>query len=305
MKNSSLEKIDYKLFLFLQEMITQFDSGTDAEWDLHLEKITLGGALMLRCELEMIALHCNLKTLNFNYVNHLTEPGSGELLQKVLNSSDFSFSFSNSKDSNFGYPAPLMGYLQDFSYFSSTRITALHSFFNSKPILKWNSSVESLVTIQHLFGISKFAVIHLKNMGSFETSKANMATWIPIITQISRTAGLPLLLIGDDNYPKELTSIHGVLHLNSFSIPLMAQLALTSKASYFIGSASGVAASAIFSDTPYLIFKDPRHHKIEMNKELGDSNHFPWAGPNQFIHREEPSEERLESFIRGLSYDAD
>ena len=305
MKNFSLETIDENLIPFLQEMITHFDSGINAEWDFELENMTLGGALTLRCELEMIASQFNLKSINLNYVNSRLEPGPKELLQNVLNSSEFSFNISNLTDVEFAYPRVLMNYLQDFSYFSSSRVTALHSLFHRKPLLNWNVSVDTTLNIQHLLNLREFAVLHLKNLGSYETSKANMSKWIPLISEMSKITSLPLLLIGDDDYPKELTSIPGVIHLNSISIPLMSQLALTSKANFFIGSASGVATSAIFSHTPYLIFKDPRHHQLEMARELGDLNCFSWAGSNQLIFREEPSRERIINFIRGVSCDAE
>jgi hypothetical protein len=305
MSNSSLEAIDKKLILFLQEMITHFDSGINAGWDFELENMTLGGALTLRCELEMIASQCKLKSINFNYVNSSLEPGSEKLLKNVLDASRFAFNISNSTSVEFAYPRALMNYLQDFSYFSSSRVTALHSLFHRKPLLNWNTSVDTCLDIQNSLNLREFAVLHLKNVGSYETSKANMSKWVSLISEISKTTSLPLLLIGDDDYPKELMSINGVLHLNSISIPLMSQLALTSNANFFIGSASGIASSAIFSDTPYLIFKDPKHHQLEMARELGDSNCFPWAGSNQFIFREKPSRERIENFIRGLSYDAE
>ena len=285
---------------FLEEMIAGYKSGIKAEWDFELENLTLGGALTLRCELEMLASYCKLQNIHINYINHKFQSSSEELLQMVLGSSEFTFNISNYEATESVYPKALMNYLGDLSYFSSSRLTALSSYVHKKPLLNWKSSAEINLQIQDLFDISTFAVIHLKNLGTFETSRANMAIWVPLISEIAKATSLPLLLIGDDDYPSELLSINGVIHLKSFFVPLMSQLAITSKAKFFIGSASGVASSAIYSDTPYLIFKDPRHHQTEMSRELGSSNHFPWAGRNQLILREEPTIERIRNFIEEI-----
>jgi len=285
---------------FLEKMIAEYKSGINAEWDFGLEDLTLGGALTLRCELEMLAGYCQLQNIDVYYINCKFQNSSEELLQMVLGSSEFAFNISNYATTKSAYPKPLMNYLQDLSYFSSSRLTALSSYIHKKPILKWKSSAELNLQIQDLFDNSTFAVFHLKNLGTFETSRANMEIWIPLISEIAKTTALPLLLIGDDDFPNELLSIDGVIHLKSFLVPLMSQLAITSKAKFFIGSASGVASSAIYSDTPYLIFKDPRHHRTEMSQELGSSNHFPWAGRNQLILREEPTIERIQNFLREI-----
>lgn len=283
---------------FLEKMISEYKSGIHAEWDFGLEEFTLGGALTLRCELEMLADYCQLQNIDICFTNRKIPNSSEKLLQMVLGSSEFAFNISNYTTTKSVYPKPLMKYLQDLSYFSSSRLTALASYVHKKPILKWKSSTELNLKIQDLLGISTFVVFHLKNLGTFETSRANMEIWIPLISEIAKATALPLLLIGDDDFPNELMSIDGVLHLKSFLVPLMSQLAITSKAKFFIGSASGVASSAIYSDTPYLIFKDHRHHRTEMSQELGSSNHFPWAGRNQLILREEPTIERIRNFLR-------
>ena len=285
---------------FLEKMVSEFRSGINAEWDSELENLTLGGALTLRCELEMIANYCNLISINLNYVNSNFQNSSEKLLQMVLSSSVFSFHISNYNESKSAYPKPLMNYLKDLSYFSSSRLSVLSSYFNKKPLLNWKSPAEITLQIQDSLNISSFAVFHLKNLGTFETSRANMSIWVPLISEIAKATSLPLLLIGDDDYPNELLSIKGVIHLKSSFVPLMSQLAMTSRANFFIGSASGVASSAIYSNTPYLIFKDPRHHKVEMSRELGSLNRFPWAGRNQVIVREEPSIKIIRDFIKGI-----
>ena len=285
---------------FLEEMIAEFRSGINAEWDFELENFSLGGALTIRCELEMLANYCNLKKITVNYVHSDFQSSSEDLLRMVLNSSEFTFDISNFENVKSDYPKQLMSYLKDFSYFSSSRLTVLSSFLHKKPLLRWKSSAEIVSQIQNSFNISAFAVCHLKNLGTFETSRANMSIWLPLISEIAEATSLPLLLMGDDDYPSELLSIEGVIHLKSSFVPLMSQLAIASKAKFFIGSASGVASSAIYSDTPYLIFKDSRHHQAEMSRELGVSNHFPWAGRNQLIFREEPTIQRIQDFIKGI-----
>jgi hypothetical protein len=298
-KKSDLE-MNGGLSVSLDRMISELKSGIDAEWDFGLEDMTLGGALTLRCELEMIASHCNLEYINFNFVTNQNAKKTEDLLLDVLRSSEFSFNISTIDNLNSIYPKLLMSFLNDFSYFSSSRLTVLHSYTGKKPCLLWNESVSLHPQMQDSFKNSEFAVIHLKNSGTFETSRANMSLWMQLISEVSRAIPIPILLIGDDDYPNELLAIDNVFHLKSLNVSLMSQLAITSRAKFFIGSASGVAASAIYSDTPYLIFKSPGHHQEAMNREIGSSNKFPWAGLNQLILRQEPTISSIQAFIKEI-----
>ena len=288
------------LSVTLDRVITKFKSEINAQWDFGLENMTLGGALTLRCELEMIANHCNLKHINFSFVDKANGESSEALLQDVLRSSEFSFNISMIDNLDSIYPKLLMNFLNDFSYFSSSRLTVLHSYTGKKPCLRWNESVLNHPQLQDPFASSEFAILHLKNSGTFETSRANMSLWVKLISEVSSNIQIPILLIGDDDYPDGLLAIDNVFRLKSLNIPLMSQLAMTSKAKFFIGSASGVAASAVYSDTPYLIFKNPRHHQETMNREIGSSNKFPWAGLNQFILRQEPTIASIQNFIKEI-----
>ena len=56
---------------------------------------------------------------------------------------------------------------------------------------------------------------------------------------------------------------------------------------------SGPANVAIYSRSPYLIFKNPGHHKNKMDAELGKNDYFSFALECQKFFREKESLARL------------
>jgi hypothetical protein len=270
------------------------------EWDFELEDTTLGGALTVRCEIEMFARYLGQKHISMSFSNFDNFVTSQELVKNVMASSEIDFDILNLGVANGSYPKSLMEALSDYSYFSSSRITSISSVLNLKPELKWKNSVDAYSKLKGVIGTGEYAAIHLKTIGSYENSRANMRIWMPLINDTLNSAPIPLLLLGDDDYPEELLETTGIIHLKKYSFPLMAQLSLVPNAKFFVGTASGVAAAAMYSNTPYMIFKNPKHHTLQMDLELGGSKSFPWAGQNQFLIRENPSSHSIKNFIGGL-----
>lgn len=272
-----------------------------AEWDFSSRQTTLGGALTFRCELEMLARLSGKEHVYVNYLNLEQDKKYEKLITGALKASKIDFKISRLNTKGATYPKTLMTSLGDYSFFSTSRITYINSIYNSQPILKWKDDFDSALKIKEIIDGEDYAVIHLKNIGSYEESRADMRTWIPLISEISSSTSLLLLLLGDDEYPEELLQIKRIIHLKKYSIPLMTQLSFASRAQFFVGSASGMATTAIYSDVPYMIFKNPMHHVSEMKQEIKDANRFPWAGNNQFILRENPSMSHIQHFISELS----
>ncbi len=87
---------------------------------------------------------------------------------------------------------------------------------------------------------------------------------------------------------------------------LAKDLALIEWSYMFMGMASGPSTMAIFNSTPYLIFKDPSHHKKAMQHELGPRDHFIFGLPSQKILRIKQSLpillQEFEKIYSGLNY---
>lgn len=71
------------------------------------------------------------------------------------------------------------------------------------------------------------------------------------------------------------------------------QLACVHYASGFLGMSSGPATVAMFSTTPYIVFKHPSHHSRQMETLLFE-NKYPFALSSQLVRRAYPDREAIE-----------
>ncbi|MDR3425546.1 MAG: hypothetical protein P4M13_10835 [Alphaproteobacteria bacterium] len=165
----------------------------------------------------------------------------------------------------------------------------------ARPYLQMSQTAKALA--QNI--ISRYAAdrapitVHLKNQMGGE-SNAAMGVWADFIKNRRDAA---FFLIGHDDVPDILKKMENVIIVSQHAPELAVHLALISAARGFLGMQSGPANFAIFSNTPYVLFKNPAHHKTEMNRELGDRNNYNFSYPWQQIWREHETLALLESAI--------
>ena len=156
---------------------TQIESSISTiyvEWDLHIQSFTLGGALTLRAEIELLA-QFNSKTSGIiSLINWNESKRERQLLSKIMNSSIFKIEIQDSSISNGHYPFPLMGYLDCFSYYSSRRMQLLCSLYSSVPELNWKPELSENFFLKSGFEELQFGVIHLKMSGPIHESRADI-----------------------------------------------------------------------------------------------------------------------------------
>ena len=102
--------------------------------------------------------------------------------------------------------------------------------------------------------------------------------------------------------PLEMLSLPNVTSLRTYGMGLGHELTLINRANLFIGSSSGFAAYANFSNTPYFITK-MNIDACEAYEIKYGSTSLPFAHPNQELLYEEETSELLTSLlIKGLSF---
>lgn len=271
-------------------MTDDVSSAVDLLWDLTRERPTVGGALVLRQEGEMLAMIQGREALAVNLVCREPDRKAIERLgQAIFGTSIYRFQFINSTQTMDGWPYALVRAQSDFSYFSFTRVIALHAASALRPRLQWcKQSLALAHQIRKEFP-GKLIGVHLRSVQPFsrEESNADGYAWNEFFAEHAEAGLCDFVLIGDDPLPSGLELRSGVSRSISTKIDLATQLALVGVSDGFLGMASGLCTAANFSDTPYVIFKHPAHHAAEMASELGASNIFSFAGDRQQLWRRE------------------
>lgn len=139
-------------------------------------------------------------------------------------------------------------------------------------------------------------VLHLKNDPNHQhCSNADFYAWLNFLDNCHKQYDVTFIFIGNEEVTQQIRSLPNVLISKDLNSNLSLDLALIQLSFMFMGIASGPCNMAVFSDTPYVIYKDPDHHTEEMKKELGDSDHFSFATPLQKILRVSQTSESLMS----------
>jgi len=269
--------------------MTNFKNYKNLFWDLNHERLTLGGAMVLRMEGELLAninalskieLYIKQDNSNLNYPT--------KIIDSIFKTSKIDFIIKKGKPvSNHFWPSEKEMSKEGFSYYSFSRIIEFYKNKNIIIDLLWN---ESLINKSKNF-INKFekklVTIHLKRVSPFNVneSNANFGEWYKFLTSYNNENNF--LIIGDDEIDNKILNIKNVYSASKMSLSLSQQLCIISFSKAFIGMASGICNAANFSKVPHVIFKHPDHHRVEMKKEMGDSNKFNFSTNKQFLWRKE------------------
>jgi hypothetical protein len=260
-------------------------STLQLNWDLGIERLTLGGALVLRQEAEILSILNKFDQINLNISYDPTSQNFPEkIFDAVFNSSAINFNqFSNLSGKVTNWPLDIMLKSTNFSYYSFERISQLYENNNVQVDLSWK---EDIIKETKLF-VNKFIkpiiTVHLKYISPYNISDSN-ADIIEWRTFISKNKDFDFIIIGDDKLPDEITNLSNVHYASELS--LSCQLCLVSNSTAFLGTASGVCNAAFFSQTPFVVFKHPLHHINEMQNELGNNNKFNFSSNKQLLLRE-------------------
>jgi len=269
-------------------MITILNNAVELVWDLTRERLTIGGALVLRQEGEILAQTKGQTVVTLYLICQESDRVAAEgLAEKIFDSSIFPFHLIRSSTVVDGWPQASLRSRPDFSYFSFSRLIALHKESGIKPRLRWRTHQESLARQAQTRFPGRLICVHLRSVAPFtsEESNADGPTWQAFFEKHAVPDVCDFLLIGDDALPAGLTLRLGVTRAVDLGLELATQLALVGIADGFMGMASGLCTAANLSDTPHVIFKHPAHHTAAMAGELGTADHFPFAYPRQQLWR--------------------
>jgi hypothetical protein len=129
-------------------------------------------------------------------------------------------------------------------------------------------------------------IVHLKNNPNCtHCSNARFQEWFQFFKSIVPNKQIIFLLIGNDEVPSQIEKLPNVVLTNRLNSTLAQDLACILNGKLFMGTASGPCNMALFSKTPYIIFKDPEHHTQGMRKEMGDKDQYIFAQSDQFLYR--------------------
>lgn len=141
--------------------------------------------------------------------------------------------------------------------------------------------------------------VHLKNNPAIAgQSNANAVEWLAFIEACQREHPAHFVLVGDDPVAAPFGTLSNVSIANDDGIALERSLALIQAAGLFMGMMSGPANMALFGKKPYLIFKNPDHHALEMTEEIGTGDRYCFAAERQRVLRIWDTAENLAEAFR-------
>ena len=260
-------------------------STLQLNWDLGIERLTLGGALVLRQEAEILSILNNFDQINLNIsYDPISQNFPEKIFDTVFNSSAITFNqISNLSDKVTNWPSDLMLKATNFSYYSFERITQLYENKNVQVNLSWKEEIKNKTKLFTNKFYKPIVTVHLKYIPPYNIldSNADINEWSRFL---SENKNFDFIIIGDDKLPDEITNLSNVHYANELA--LSCQLCLVSNSIAFLGTASGICNAAFFSQTPFVVFKHPLHHINEMQNELGNNNKFNFSSNKQLLLRE-------------------
>jgi hypothetical protein len=264
-------------------------------WDLQHEAPTLGGLLTLAAEVlilenrfgpKSVSLECIVPGRHEEKMDRFRSVVVSHIKSEVIREIKF---FKTNVE-------PVVSTPLDFeagkeSAYDLTRVNSFFAKGLGRPRLAWTYSTEQRVRQIRKLLPERLLAVHLRRTdeGQMGTSDADGTAWSAGLEKASRELEFGVVLIGDDTLDPNFTYSKNVVLAAALNLSLGEQLALVQHCDAFLGSASGIAASAVFSPNPYTIFKHPEHHASQMSRELGDSSSFNFATDLQHVYRSVPT----------------
>ena len=151
---------------------------------------------------------------------------------------------------------------------------------------------------------SVMVVIHLKNNENAKNcSNADFEAWFGFFEHYTENIEIKFILIGNEPIDPRILTLPNVIVTKNHESNISRDLALINQAAIFMGMSSGPCNLAIFSDTPFIIYKNPDHDVEEMKLELGKNIRFPFSTASQkFLRVFETMENLIQEFDEAYSY---
>ena len=130
-------------------------------------------------------------------------------------------------------------------------------------------------------------VVHLKNkQGESGCSNADFDVWLAFMVSChTQYEDIVFMIIGNNELDRRFFNLPNVIVTKEFGTSLVQELTLLNSAYMFMGMASGPATMSLFSEIPYMIYKNPGHDAQQMDLEIGTSDHFSFATSKQKMVR--------------------
>jgi len=290
-------------------------------WDLHVSPASLGGVLILIAELQMQCLIHGVDLADICFVGDIAPllPTHGNL----VNGGPVTLLDSEACQNSAVLSALQQMEGTGACYLCST-MAALQCFLRESPCqyIVW-PSLDEQGNVSHEYASTLFAqkfyrengfipylscktgairwathfietyvvpykpvVVHLKNNPNEQNcSNADSDAWLTFFGACHQRHDTRFILVGNDEIDERIRSLPNTLVARDFWGTLSRDLALIQTAFIFMGMASGPCNMALFSDIPYLIYKNPDHDAEQMALELGEGDRFPFATPFQKVLR--------------------
>ena len=256
--------------------------------DVSRHPLTLGGALTLRQEGEMISKISLCKKVDVYFSEELDKSYKEKIWRNIFKSSTTKFVLSDKPLSEtINWPPRQYVELKDFSFHSFSRVNLFHKNFNILPRLNWKIELITKA-LTKLPNKKRIICVHLKNIDPFMLEESNVASdsWKCFFDKtLSIHPEILFVLVGDDEVDQEIRSLKNVALARDMSLSLAEQLAIIGEVDGFLGLASGICTAANFSHVPHVILKHPKHDPEEIFKEIGSGQSFPFSQNLQFLWR--------------------
>lgn len=256
-------------------------------WDLDLERPTLGGALVLRQEAELLAVMRGCDEAWLHIGGGAIHPDAvATFAREIFSASALPFRLAFESPPLDSWPAADER-RAGFSYFSFARLLRLYQQHQVPPRLRWSDDAAASAQAARARFSGRLICVHLRNVARYTLadSNADSAEWGPFLRKHARPGVLDFCLLGDDPVSAEISALPGVVRAAEQKLDLATQLALVGLSDGFLGMASGLCTAANLSAVPHVIFKHPAHHPAEMERELGAADRFPFAESRQHLWR--------------------
>ncbi|OGN60034.1 MAG: hypothetical protein A3F40_01675 [Chlamydiae bacterium RIFCSPHIGHO2_12_FULL_27_8] len=265
-------------------------------FSLPLNNFSFGALLILKQEIDILINILKLDIIEIYSSKELIISHLNKLKNQFTIKCTLYSSINDHLENHAVWPTQELIYTDIDSFQSFKRIIFLNEKYKIKPLLKWNTTTFNNAKSFIKYFAEKNYLVHLKNIPPYksEESNANLDNWKYFFQKNAILKKCHFILIGNDFIPNEILNIPGIYIAKNILSSIYEEIALINFVNGFLGMASGLAQGIIFSNTPFVIFKHPLHHKKIMERELNSPYGFSFCNNNQQIWRKEDSIKNIE-----------
>lgn len=168
------------------------------------------------------------------------------------------------------------------------------------PVLKWDDNLVNEVRARISSLGREVIAVHFRQSGPKATPFGlAFSEFVRQLLQEESLGMYTFMVLGDNTYPG-LGENPRVFFAEEKGWSLEQQLVASSQTACFIGEASGFCTAAVFSPTPYLIYKDPDQHAGTVDRDIGPGGNILFANDSQLFLRSTPNSENAATKVTAL-----